>query len=86
MLNNFPSTLQEMYSTGFVTDRNNERREALSSTVSMYEAEILIKAIRDENAKNTLEVGVAFGASAIAICFAKKKCFEHGKHSLRCGS
>lgn len=71
MLTSFPSSLQEMYATGIVTDRKNEKREALSSTVSKSEAEVLIQAIRDVNAKTTLEVGVAFGASAIAICSAK---------------
>jgi hypothetical protein len=67
----FPRTLDEMYSTGFVTDDKNERREALSSTVSRPEAEILMRAVQESNALTTLEVGVAFGASAIAICSAK---------------
>lgn len=69
---NLPATLKELYRTGFVTDRKGVKREALSSTVSEYEAYILMQAVADSQAETTLEVGVAFGASAMAICAAKR--------------
>jgi len=67
-----PVTLEEMYATGFVTDRKNQKRRAIDSTISKAEALVLMQIIADTKAIVTLETGVAFGASALAICYAKK--------------
>jgi predicted O-methyltransferase YrrM len=67
-----PKTLEEMYLSGFVTDRKNQKRRAIDSTISKAEALVLIQLVKDTKAMVTLETGVAFGASAVAICYAKK--------------
>lgn len=67
-----PATLKKMYATGFVVDRNKKERKASDSTVSEAEAIVLMKVVRDLQASITLETGLAFGTSAVAICSAKK--------------
>jgi predicted O-methyltransferase YrrM len=78
MMSQLPAVLIDMYATGFVLDRNNEKRFATNSTISEAEALILMKAVTDSKASVTLETGVAFGASCVAICYAKKD-FVAGK-------
>jgi predicted O-methyltransferase YrrM len=68
-----PKVLEEMYASGFVTDRKNQRRKAIDSTVSKAEALLLIQIVKDTESLSTLETGVGFGASAVAICHAKKE-------------
>jgi predicted O-methyltransferase YrrM len=72
MNNELPLSLKDIYSTGYTTDRKGERRKAIDSTVSEAEVNTLMKIVSDLKAVITLETGVAFGASAIAICYAKK--------------
>jgi len=67
-----PQTLKKLYRTGFIVDRKNVERRAISSTISEAEAVILMKIVSDVKAEVTLETGLAFGASAIAICHAKQ--------------
>jgi predicted O-methyltransferase YrrM len=66
-----PATLAEMYTNGIVTDRNNQPMKA-HSTISKAEALMLMKLVVDLKAAVTLETGVAFGASSLAICGAKQ--------------
>jgi predicted O-methyltransferase YrrM len=67
-----PQTLKKLYKTGFVVDKKNVEREAISSTISEAEAVILMRIVTDIKAEVTLETGLAFGASAVAIAHAKK--------------
>ena len=66
-----PATLAEMYSTGIVTDRFDQPRKA-HSTITQAEALVLMKLVKQLKATVTLETGVAFGASSLAICDAKR--------------
>jgi predicted O-methyltransferase YrrM len=67
-----PLTLERMYETGFVVDRKNNQRKATESTISKAEALVLMEVVSDIQALVTLETGLAFGASALAICRAKQ--------------
>ena len=67
-----PATLAQMYESGFVIDRNNNKKK-VDSTISEAEALVLMKIVAETKAAVTLETGVAFGASSLAICEAKKK-------------
>lgn len=68
-----PSLLKQMYASGFVIDRKQNRRKATDSTISEAEAKMLMKIVTDCEAVTTLETGLAFGASALAVCKAKEK-------------
>src|SRR5687768_4491332 len=77
-----PITLAEMYSKGIVTDRYDQPRKA-HSTITEAEALLLMKLVKDFKAITTLETGVAFGASSLAICDAKRS-FE-GENKMHYG-
>jgi predicted O-methyltransferase YrrM len=67
-----PDGLADFYNTGIVVDKNGNERK-IDSSISMAESKVLIRVVQDLNAKVTLETGVAFGGSALAICLAKNK-------------
>lgn len=71
-MSQLPSVLVNFYKTGKVKDKNGAERR-IDSAISEAEAVVLARVVRDLNAKTTLETGVAFGASALAICYAKSK-------------
>lgn len=74
-----PDVLKEMYREGFAYDLRNEKRST-GGMVSESEAKILMQLIEDTHAKTSLETGVAFGASALAICKAHKNNGGDHKH------
>lgn len=73
-----PAILTEMYASGFAMDRNNQLKK-VHSTISEAEALVLMKIIVETKATVTLETGVAFGASSLAICDAKGNFEAEGK-------
>jgi len=74
-----PKNLQEIFRTGVTYDLEGNKRE-VDSSVSEAEAKMLMKMVVDVKAKNTLETGVADGASAVAFCGALRK---HSEGSVR---
>jgi predicted O-methyltransferase YrrM len=66
-----PKTLSKLYRLGKVIDQNGQER-IVDSTISEPEAVLIARVVADIAAVNTLETGLAFGASALAICGAKK--------------
>jgi predicted O-methyltransferase YrrM len=71
-MSTLPLGLVNLYKTGTITDKNGSER-VVDSAISEAEAEMLARVVQELNARTTLETGVAFGASALAICFAKGK-------------
>ncbi len=73
------SMLADMFEKGFVIDRKGQRRSIIDSAISEEEATVLTKVITDTEAIVTLETGVAFGASTLAICTAKQLIKSKGR-------
>jgi len=71
-----PLELLDLYKTGTIIDKNGNERQ-VDSSISEAEAEILVQVVKELKARKTLETGVAFGASACAICFGKDICNEN---------
>lgn len=66
-----PLTLKKIYEERSATDLNGNVLK-LHSEISEGEAIILMKMVEASNAKVTLETGLAFGVSALAICHASR--------------
>jgi len=77
------AALATMFEKGFVIDRKGQRRSIRDSAISEEEAAVLSKVIIDIKATVTLETGVAFGASTLAICTAKL--VNNGKDRMHFG-
>ncbi|MBL4898763.1 MAG: class I SAM-dependent methyltransferase [Colwellia sp.] len=73
-----PAYLKEIFKSGKINDLEGNERD-VGSTVSEAEAVVLMRMVIDTNARNTLETGVAYGASAMAMCEALKKYCDHGE-------
>ena len=75
-----PETLEVIYKKGFTLNRKGEERK-LVDAISRDEAISIAKALRENKATVTVEIGVAFGASALTICHALKEMGnEKAKH------
>ncbi|MEO5999942.1 MAG: class I SAM-dependent methyltransferase, partial [Chitinophagaceae bacterium] len=66
-----PLTLERIYEDRSATDLDGNILK-LHSEVSNAEAAVLMKMVEASNAKVTLETGLAFGVSALAICHAAR--------------
>lgn len=66
-----PLTLKKIYEERLATDLDGNVLK-LHSEISEGEALILMKMVEVANAKVTLETGLAFGVSALAICHASR--------------
>jgi predicted O-methyltransferase YrrM len=62
-----PELLERIYRTGKVEAADGGAVDALPTGVPRAHAEILSRLVRDERAERTLEVGMAFGLSTLAI-------------------
>jgi hypothetical protein len=60
--------LEHNYRTGTVTSTDGQELQALTSGVSRALAEVLYRIMRANNLRRTLEVGMAFGLSSLAVC------------------
>ncbi|MCB9262678.1 MAG: class I SAM-dependent methyltransferase [Flavobacteriales bacterium] len=65
-----PTLLQLIYDSGEITDSNLQVRK-FSDNVSLDEAKLLNRIVEETEAKTTLETGLAYGGSALAICGGK---------------
>ncbi len=62
--------LEQIYSTGIVKTADGEEHQAFPTGVNRSLGEALYRIVRENNLKLTLEVGMAFGVSTLAICQA----------------
>jgi len=62
------SLLSEIYRTGIVTSAEGEEIQAFPAGVDRQLAEALYRLVRESKAKRTLEIGMAYGISSLAIC------------------
>src|SRR5215212_1119487 len=71
-----PDLLERIYSTGSVEDAGGEAVPAFPVSVPRRHALELARLVRDEGARRTLETGMAFGLSTVAIASV----FDDGRH------
>ena len=64
--------LQRIYETGFTEDAEGNPVAAFPSGVTRDTGSILYRLVRDHACHNTLEIGLAFGLSALCICQAHR--------------
>lgn len=69
-MSGLPPLLEEIYATGEVEDADGHRLAAVPTGIARDEALALNALVRDEGAERTLEVGFAYGLSALAIAAA----------------
>ena len=62
--------LEQIYSTGIVKTADGEEHQAFPTGVNRSLGDALYRIVRENNLKLTLEVGMAFGVSTLAICQA----------------
>jgi predicted O-methyltransferase YrrM len=62
-----PQLLDSIYASGLVEDATGERLPAFPESVPRHHAEELARLVRDEGARSTLETGMAYGTSTVAI-------------------
>jgi predicted O-methyltransferase YrrM len=62
--------LDRIYATGKVEDADGAEREALPAGVPREHADELARLVAEEGAGRTLETGMAYGLSTLAICGA----------------
>ena len=60
--------LKEMYATGNVKDRQGNLIDCFPTSISYETGEALYNFIRRHIPRETLEVGMAYGASTLFIC------------------
>ena len=65
-----PELLERIYATGVVEDAGGGTRPAFPASLPREHAEALARLVRDEGARRTLETGMAFGISTVAIAAA----------------
>lgn len=71
--------LDRAYATGAVRDASGAGVEILPHSVSRFAGEALRDFAMDEEAKRTIEVGLALGISALFMCQAVRE-RRHGRH------
>jgi predicted O-methyltransferase YrrM len=64
------AVLREMYDTGYTSDAQGNRVAALPTGVTRDTGSILYRLVRERACRRTLEVGLAYGLSALHICQA----------------
>lgn len=82
METSLPLTLKKIYTERSATDLDGNTMQ-LHSEVSESEALVLMQMVRAANAKVSVETGLAFGVSALAISAAERAL--HGKESMHYG-
>ncbi len=65
-----PHLLEQIYETGEVEDEQGARHPARPTSISRDEALALARCARDHRASRTLEVGMAYGLSTLALAGA----------------
>lgn len=71
-MTDLPLSLIKIYEAGLILGKDGKEHK-VDSMISLAEAKVLVRIIKDLDAKVTIETGLAFGASALAICFAKNR-------------
>jgi len=67
-----PATLEEMFKNGYSNGLNGSVIK-LDDAISREEAICIVRAMEDIKATKTIEIGVASGVSALAICYTLHK-------------
>jgi predicted O-methyltransferase YrrM len=62
-----PELLERIYASGFVEDAAGEQLAAFPESLPRHHAEELARLVRDEGAASTLETGMAYGVSTVAM-------------------
>ncbi|MGI8593737.1 MAG: class I SAM-dependent methyltransferase [Solirubrobacteraceae bacterium] len=65
-----PPLLEQIYETGEVEDEHGGRHPARPTSIARDEALALARCVRDHGASRTLEVGMAYGLSTLALAGA----------------
>jgi predicted O-methyltransferase YrrM len=65
-----PPLLEDIYRAGEVEDERGERHAARPTSIARAEALALARCVRDHGASRTLEVGMAYGLSTLALAGA----------------
>jgi len=65
-----PPLLEQIYETGEVEDEQGEHHRARPTSIARDEAFALARCVRDHCASRTLEVGMAYGLSTLALAGA----------------
>jgi predicted O-methyltransferase YrrM len=65
-----PELLDRIYASGLVEDAAGEQLPAFPESLPRQHAEELARLVRDEGARSTLETGMAYGISTVAIASA----------------
>jgi len=65
-----PPLLEQIYETGEVEDEHGERHPSRPTSIAREEAHALARCVRDHGAARTLEVGMAYGLSTLALAGA----------------
>lgn len=76
---NFTKTLQQIFSTGKTTDQDGRER-VVDDRISESEAKILYNTVKAAGGGNSIEVGMAYGVSALVICQAQRDTGSNGVH------
>jgi predicted O-methyltransferase YrrM len=62
-----PELLDRVYASGVVEDASGEQLPAFPESLPRHHAEELARLVREEGARSTLETGMAYGISTVAI-------------------
>ncbi|CAN5569548.1 hypothetical protein BH20ACT18_BH20ACT18_10670 [soil metagenome] len=65
-----PPLLEQIYETGEVEDEHSERHPVRPTSIARDEALALARCVRDHGAARTVEVGMAYGLSTLALAGA----------------
>lgn len=65
-----PAVLEDIYSSGKVCDARGDERDAFPAATRREDAEVLTALVRQHRPKRTLEIGMAYGLSTVAIAAA----------------
>jgi predicted O-methyltransferase YrrM len=68
----FNALMTQIYQTGEVEDGQGSKIKAQPSPVTPETAEVLYRLVTDHKMARTMEVGLAYGLSALSICQAHK--------------
>jgi hypothetical protein len=71
--------MRKVYETGYIVDDDGTKIK-VASTVNPAEGKQVYNVIKDNKFRNTLEIGLANGASTVYICQALKDINEGGTH------
>ena len=76
------SLIERIYSTGLVEDAEGNSTSVFPTSISQEMGSVLYKLIRENNLKNTLEIGMAYGLSSLFICQAHRDKGEGSHNSI----